>query len=88
MIFYIHRCDRNGHITGNIFHYYAMISSLAKVVGLQSPFFLAHFGENERSTNMFLRIEITSSNLRIILYIMAAVIILVMLLIIFLHGSL
>ena len=45
-------CDRNGHIINNIFHCYAMIlSSLAKVMGLQSsPFFLAHFGENEQST--------------------------------------
>ena len=50
MTFYVDGCDRNGHITSNFFHYYAMISSLAKVVGLQSPCFLAHFGENERST--------------------------------------
>ena len=28
--------DRNGRITGNIFHCYAIISSLAKVMGLQS----------------------------------------------------
>ena len=50
MTFYVDFCDRNGHITSDTFHYYAIKSSLAKVVGLQSPFFLAHFGENERST--------------------------------------
>ena len=53
MTFYIDRCDRNGHITSNIFHYYAIKSSLTKVMGLQSPFFLAHFGENERRSTIF-----------------------------------
>ena len=40
MTFYVDCCDRNGHTTSNVFHCYAMISSLAmaKVVGLQSPF--------------------------------------------------
>ena len=37
----VDHCDRNGHTPSKIFHYYAMISSLAKVMGLQSPFFLA-----------------------------------------------
>ena len=38
--------DRNSHITCNIFHCCAMISSFAKVVGLQSPVFSALFLEN------------------------------------------
>ena len=29
--------DRNDHITDNFFHWYAMITSLAKVRGHQSP---------------------------------------------------
>ena len=32
----MHRDDRNGNITRNFYHYGAMISSLAKVMGLQS----------------------------------------------------
>ena len=41
-------CDRNGHITSNVFHCYAMISSLAKVVGLPRVRFFSlilDFGE-------------------------------------------
>ena len=80
MTFYEDHCDRHGHINRNVFNCYAMISSLAKVMGLQSPFFLAHLGENGRSKNMLLWVEITFST--------TAVIILVVQLIIFLDGSL